>query len=271
MANMVIGDIKMLPDIKILETIIRETAQQEILPRFNKIGYELKADGSLITEADLSADKKINALLTQHYPHIAFMSEEMTESEQVELLSSEPEIWCLDPLDGTSNFAAGFPLFSTSLAYIKDGEVIMAVTYDVNRDEMFTAVKGQGAYLNGKRLLGGCPTEEIKASVAIVDFKRLPTDLTMKILNDIPYRSQRNLGSSVLEWAWMAAGRGQLYLHGQLKLWDCAAGTLLLSEAGGYSSNLKGEPVFNIKHTVCSVVASPSKSLYKKWFAYLSN
>ncbi|PWQ98793.1 inositol monophosphatase family protein [Leucothrix arctica] len=261
----------MLPDIKILETIIHETAQQEILPRFNKIGYELKADGSLITEADLSADRKIQSLLKQHYPHIAFMSEEMTESEQTQLLQTEPEIWCLDPLDGTSNFAAGFPLFSSSLALIKDGAVVIAVTYDVNRDEMFTAVKGQGAYLNGVRLLGGCPTDDIKSSVAIVDFKRLPKHLTLKIVEEIPYRSQRNLGSSVLEWAWMAAGRGQLYLHGQLKLWDCAAGTLLLSEAGGYSSTLEGEPVFNIEKTVCSVVASPSKDLYKKWFAYLSS
>ena len=261
----------MLPDIKILEAIIRETAQQEILPRFNKIGYELKADGSLITDADLAADQKISALLNEYYPNIAFMSEEMTEFEQTELLRNEPEIWCLDPLDGTSNFAAGFPLYSSSLAFIKNGEVLMAVTYDVNRDEMFTAVKGQGAYLNGKRLLGGIPTDDIKSSVAIVDFKRLPTALALKIVEDIPYRSQRNLGSSVLEWAWMAAGRGQLYLHGQLKLWDCAAGTLLLSEAGGVSSTLDGEPVFNIERTVCSVVASPNKKLYEQWFEYLSN
>ena len=260
----------MLPDIKILEAIIRETAQQEILPRFNKIGYELKEDGSLITDADLCADKRIHQLLKEHYPHIAFMSEEMSEEEQRDLLRNEPEIWCLDPLDGTSNFAAGFPLFSSSLALIQNGEVMMAVTYDVNRDEMFTAIKGQGAYLNGKRLLGESPTDEIKGAVAIVDFKRLPKDLTLKVINDVPYRSQRNLGSSVLEWAWMAAGRGQLYLHGQLKLWDCAAGTLLLSEAGGYSSTLEGEPVFNIEKTVCSVVASPSKSLYRKWFSYLT-
>ncbi|RVU83272.1 inositol monophosphatase [Leucothrix sargassi] len=261
----------MLPDIKVLEAIIRETAQQEILPRFNKIGYELKADGSLITEADLSADKRISGLLKQHYPHIAFMSEEMTEAEQVTLLNTEPEIWCLDPLDGTSNFAAGFPFFSSSLAFIKNGEVIMAATYDVNRDEMFTAIKGQGAYLNGHRLESTSPTDEIKGAVAIVDFKRLPEHLTAKVIEEVPYRSQRNLGSSVLEWAWMAAGRGQLYLHGQLKLWDCAAGTLLLSEAGGYSSTLDGEPVFNIERTVCSVVASPSKRLYEKWFNYLSN
>ena len=167
----------MLPDIKVLEAIIRETAQQEILPRFNKIGYELKSDGSLITEADLAADRKIQSLLKQHYPSVAFMSEEMTESEQTELLRNESEIWCLDPLDGTSNFAAGVPLFSSSLALIINGEVIMAVTYDVNRDEMFSAVKGQGAYLNGKRLEAVCPVDEIKASVAIVDFKRLETPL----------------------------------------------------------------------------------------------
>ena len=259
----------MLPEMKILETIIRDVAQQEILPRFNQIGYELKHDGSLITEADLAADERIHSLLSQHYPDIAFMSEEMSEQQQIDLLENESQVWCLDPLDGTSNFAAGVPMFASSLSLIKDGEVVMAVTYDVTRDEMFTAIKGEGAYLNGKRLNCSASVEELDLCVALVDFKRLPTDISLRIIKETPYRSQRNLGSTVLEWVWMAASRGQLYLHGGMKLWDCAAGSLILKEAGGFATTLEGAPVFSASVSKRSAVASPSVELYEKWFKYL--
>lgn len=259
----------MLPEMNILETIIRDVAQQEILPRFNKIGYELKHDGSLITEADLAADERIHSLLSQHYPDIAFMSEEMTEQQQIDLLENESQVWCLDPLDGTSNFAAGVPMFASSLSLIKDGEVVMAVTYDVTRDEMFTAIKGEGAFLNGRRLNCSASVDELDLCVALVDFKRLPKDISLRIIKETPYRSQRNLGSTVLEWVWMAASRGQLYLHGGMKLWDCAAGSLILREAGGIATTLEGTPVFSASISKRSTVASPSKKLYEKWFQYI--
>ncbi len=259
----------MLPDIKILQGMIRDVANEEILPRFNKIGYQLKNDGSLITEADLMADKRINEFLSKHYPDIAFMSEEMTEQEQASLLKNNSAVWCLDPLDGTGNFAAGIPLFASSISLIVDGEVVLAVTYDVIRDEMFSAVKGQGAYLNDNRLLCKTPTQKINESIALVDFKRLPPEMALKILADSPFRSQRNLGSTVLEWVWMAANRGQIYLHGGMQLWDCAAGTLILDEAGGYASTLDGMSVTKVQLGRRSVVASPDRILFKEWLNYL--
>ena len=261
----------MLPDIKILQGMIRDVANEEILPRFNKIGYQLKHDGSLITEADLMADKRINEFLSEHYPDIAFMSEEMTEEEQSSLLKNNIAVWCLDPLDGTGNFAAGVPLFASSISLIIEGEVVLAVTYDVIRDEMFSAVKGEGAYLNGKRLQCKAPTQSIKESIALVDFKRLKPEVALKILGDSPYRSQRNLGSTVLEWVWMSANRGQIYLHGGMQLWDCAAGCLILKEAGGYSSTLTGESVTSVLLGRRSVVASPDKVLFDEWLNYLQN
>jgi myo-inositol-1(or 4)-monophosphatase len=261
----------MLPDIKILQGMIRDVANEEILPRFNKIGYQLKNDGSLITEADLMADKRINEFLSKHYPDIAFMSEEMTEEEQVSLLKNNSAVWCLDPLDGTGNFAAGVPLFASSISLIVDGEVVLAVTYDVIRDEMFSAVIGEGAYLNGNRLHCKSHTQVIKESIALVDFKRLPVEVALTILSDSPYRSQRNLGSTVLEWVWMAANRGQIYLHGGMQLWDCAAGSLILNEAGGYSSTLEGTSVTEMLLGRRSVVASPDQALFKGWLNYLQS
>jgi len=259
----------LLPDLKNLKRIIRDTAKEEILPRFNKISYEIKDDGSLVTEADLAADKRIRESLALAYPEIAFLSEEMELEEQQSLLKTSPQLWCLDPLDGTSNFAAGFPMFATSLALIIDGEVQIGISYDVVRDEMFSAVKGQGAWLNDEPLKCKASRFSLDNSVAIIDFKRLQPGLVTRLLNDSPYRSQRNIGASVLEWVWMAASRGQVYLHGGMKLWDLAAGSLILSEAGGYSCTLEGEDVFVASMTPRSVLISPDKELFEQWKAYL--
>ena len=259
----------MLPELKVLEDIIREVANEEILPRFNKIDYVVKGDGSLLTEADLSADKCIRLALAEHYPDIAFLSEEMGQHEQEILVKNSEKLWCLDPLDGTSNFAAGIPLFATSLALFVKGEVQIGITYDPLRDEMFSAVKGQGATLNNEPLKCGSSGFDLDKSIAIVDFKRLKPDLVQRLLAEAPYKSQRNLGSCVLEWAWMAANRGHLYLHGGMKLWDLAAGTLILSEAGGYACTLEGEKVFKASMEPRSVLISPDKNLFEQWKSFL--
>jgi len=261
----------MLPDLEILKKIIRDTAKEEILPRFNSISYEIKDDGSLVTEADLAADKRICKALAVAYPEIAFLSEEMELEEQQALLKESAQLWCLDPLDGTSNFAAGFPLFATSLALIVDGRVQIGITYGVVRDEMFSAVKGQGAWLNDKPLRCKSSRFSLNDSVAVIDFKRLKPELVTRLINDSPYRSQRNIGASVLEWVWMAASRGQVYLHGGMKFWDLAAGSLILSEAGGYSCTLEGQEVFKPTMTPRSVLISPDKELFQQWKAYIMN
>lgn len=259
----------MQPDLQVVAAQVRQIARQEILPRFAKVGFALKQDGSLLTEADLATDKRIRSFLRQYYPAIAFLSEEMERTEQERLLRESTALWCLDPLDGTSNFAAGIPLFATSLALFQHGEVVMAITYDPVRDELFAAQKGQGAWLNGQRLHCQPSDFQLRNAVAMVDFKRLSPRLRHALMEDCPFGSQRNLGSCVLEWAWMAANRGHLYLHGGMKLWDLAAGTLILSEAGGYASTLQGESVFRPAMAVRSVVISPDARLFAEWLAYL--
>lgn len=259
----------MLPDRKFIEDLLKQVAKEEILPRFLKTGYEIKDDGSLLTEADLAADHRISETLAEKYPDIAFLSEEMSLEQQESLLVNEPLLWCLDPLDGTSNFAAGMPLFATSLALFNKGEVVMGFTYDPIRDEMFSAVKDEGAWLNGNPLKCRPSGFTMNKAIGIVDFKRLKKPLREKILEKPPYKSQRNLGSCVLEWAWMAANRGHMYLHGGMKLWDLAAGTLILAEAGGYACTLDGEDVFRPAMKPRSVVISPDKEIFEEWKAYL--
>ncbi len=260
----------MLPNLKKLEHIIRQVAKEEILPRFNKSSYSIKNDGSLLTEADLAADQRIQQSLLAYCPDIAFLSEEMELEQQKQLLESANQLWCLDPLDGTSNFAAGLPLFATSLALIQNKEVVIGITYDPLRDEMFSAIKGQGAFLNGKKLHCKASGFSLNKAVAIVDLKRLKPALAQQLMLNAPYKSQRNIGACVLEWAWMAANRGHAYLHGGMKLWDLAAGTLILSEAGGYACTLEGESVFRASMTPRSVIISPDQQLFSEWVKYLN-
>lgn len=259
----------MQPDLQVLMAEIRQIAREEILPRFENVGFSVKQDGSLLTEADLATNHRIRNFLHKQWPEIAFLSEEMELAEQEKLLHDADALWCLDPLDGTSNFAAGIPLFATSLALFKQGEVVLALTYDPIRDEMFTAQKGQGAWLNGQLLHCRAASFQLSNAVAIVDFKRLSPNLKCALMDRPPYGSQRNLGSCVLEWAWMAANRGHLYLHGGMKLWDLAAGSLILTEAGGHASTLEGDSVFRPAMLPRSVIISPDKQLFDSWLQFL--
>ena len=100
-----------------LQTLVRDTARRELLPRFQKVSYTFKEDGSILTEADLAMHHALKRSLTWRWPEINFLSEEMSTEEQQELLNdTERPLWCLDPLDGTSNFAAGVPIFGVCLA-----------------------------------------------------------------------------------------------------------------------------------------------------------
>jgi len=246
--------------------------QQELVQRFRQIGFEYKADGSLVTEADLAMQAHMQQALAMAWPEFGFLAEEMRLEQQQALLSRPGSgLWCLDPLDGTSNYAMGIPYFATSLALIKDGQVVMGVVYDPLRDECFSAIRGEGAWLNGQPLCLHDKEYPSQAALAIIDFKRLPPALAASLVTDPPYKSQRSFGSVALDWCWMAAGRSHVYLHGQQNIWDYAAGQLVFEEAGGYSSTLQGEAVFSHKLEARSAVAALNKPLFDNWYQRLQD
>jgi myo-inositol-1(or 4)-monophosphatase len=262
----------MLPDIIELCELVRSTAQQELMPRFERVSYSDKQDGSLITEADLAMQHSLCEQLLGRWPDIKVLGEEMEVTEQEKLLQQAEEgLWILDPLDGTSNFATNIPFFSVSLALLQQGEIVQGIVYDPVRDESFSAVQGEGAYLNQQKLSLANMVSVTNIVTAIVDFKRLTPELANKLITNPPYKSQRSFGSVALDWCWMAASRGHVYLHGNQNLWDYAAGQLVLKEAGGYSSTLNGEPVFNQTLAKRSAVAAINQQLYKEWFSYLQS
>lgn len=250
--------------------LVRDAAREELLPRFSRVERQHKADGSILTEADLAMHRRLEGEFASRWPSIGFLSEEMPHAEQEALLRSGKTIWCLDPLDGTNNFAAGVPLFSVSLALIDDGGSTLGIVYDPTRDECFIAERAAGAKLNGAPLHSMPLSIDLRQAVALLDYKRLRADVREIIMRHLPFSSQRNLGSCALEWGWMAAGRSNIGLHGGQQIWDYAAGSLILEEAGGYSCTLPGEPVFTPSLKPRSVVSALDKALFDAWRSWLA-
>ncbi|NOZ52480.1 MAG: inositol monophosphatase family protein [Gammaproteobacteria bacterium] len=272
-----------------LTAIIESLAQAELVSRFQHgaqdgeqaLTWHSKRDGSGVTEADNAMQDRLQAELQHHWPQIAFIGEEMPGAEQQRILaslnsrgenhSSQNACWCLDPLDGTTNFASGVPFFSVSLALIEHGQVSLGIVYDPIRRECFSAYRGGGAYLNGKIVTvpESVNTPVLSDMVAVVDIKRLPKPLARNIAMLHPFRSQRNFGSGALDWCWLAVGRFQLYLHGGQKLWDYAAGRLILETASGVVSTLDGEVDFNIDLKTQAVVAATNQQQYQLWYRWI--
>lgn len=245
-------------------------AQQEVLSRFNHVSAKQKADGSLLTEADTQMQKATRAFLQKNWPQFAFLGEESSKEEQIMALNSDTGCWILDPVDGTSNFASGVPFYSVSLALVIKGEVVVGMVYDPSRDELFAARKKLGAELNHRPLKADTDKTKLKQCLGVIDFKRLTADMSLRIIQDTPYASQRSFGSVALDWCWVAAGRGQIYLHGAQNIWDYAAGYLILNEAGGQSCTLDGEDVLVAEVTKRSAVAATTPEIFKQWQAFLN-
>lgn len=258
----------LLPHIEDLAQLVRTVAREEILPRFSHAERRFKSDGSIVTEADFAVQSRLAESLRVRYPDFALLGEEMDETQQRALLAQDG-LWCLDPVDGTSNFAAGLPFFGVSLALLIGRKPMLGVVYDPIRDECFTGERGKGASLNGCRLHCRSPGLPLRRCLAVVDFKRISTRLATELVTRPPYSSQRNLGSVALEWCWLAAGRFHVYLHGKQNLWDYAAGAMILDEAGGCAATLAGEPVFSAELQSRSVTAAADRELFTDWRAWI--
>ncbi len=248
---------------------IKTIAKQELKPRFAKVTRSHKQDGSFLTEADLAVQIKIEKLLLEKYPEISFLGEEMTREQQQQAMDAPNGVWILDPLDGTSNFAAGIPYYAVSLAYIKSGKAVWGMVYDPERDECFSAAQGQGAMLNNESLEKLAVNISIEKSTAVIDFKRLSPELASRIAARPPYSSQRSFGGVALDWCWLAAGRYHLYLHGKQNIWDYAAGHLVFSELASYSCTLQGHAVFDFSLNPRSAVAAADELLFNQWCDFL--
>ena len=193
-----------------------------------------------VSEVDVAAERAIIDTLKDAYPQHGFLGEESGPSEH-----QSDFIWIIDPLDGTTNFLHNFPQYCVSIALQHKGEITQAVIYEPNRNELYTATKGRGAFLNDKRIrVSKC--DKLKESLIgtgfpFRDFKHLDTYLGM--FKSMLQKSSgiRRPGSAALDLAYVANGSLDAFWEIGLSSWDIAAGALLVQEAGGIISNLNGK------------------------------
>ncbi len=191
----------------------------------------------LVTAADLAAERAILDYLRERYPHHGRVSEEAGA-----VADDAPLVWVIDPLDGTSNFAHGFPHFCVSIALLERGRSRLGVVYDPIRRELFTAVRGGGARL-GRRRLTVSTVDVLDQAMVTTGFpyeppeqRRAAADLTARVIERV--QMLRRSGSAALDLAYVAAGRLEAHFEFGLSLHDVAAGLLLVHEAGGRAEEL---------------------------------
>jgi myo-inositol-1(or 4)-monophosphatase len=252
-----------------LLSIVRDVAATEIMPRFLKVAHSRKADGSLFTEADIASQNALTRGL-QALADIPVLAEEMTQQEQAEQwLTGAEGLWCVDPIDGTSNFVNGLPYFAVSVALMRRGRPIVGVVFDPVADEAFYAAAGSGAFLNGERLPIKTSVPTLRNAMAGVDLKRVDKILAQHLVSRPPYMSQRNFGASALEWCYAAAGRYDVYMHGGQRLWDYAAGALILLEAEGHLCALDHDDYWQAPLWRRSCIAALDPVLFEAWKSWV--
>ena len=204
----------------------------------HEINY--KGDINLVTDADKMSEDLIIAAINREFPDHGILSEESP------MITGAGKLrWIIDPLDGTTNYAHGYPVFCVSIALENEGEIILGVVYDPMREEMFVAVRGKGAYLNDKRLAVS-RADNISKSLLATGF---PYDIRESKENNLDYfnamaisvQAIRRAGAAALDLAYLAAGRFDGFWELKLKPWDTAAGCLLVTEAGGVISDIAGQ------------------------------
>lgn len=262
------------PSLDALATLVRGIGLEVLTGSCGHETMAAKRDGSFVTDVDLHLQHRIRDALGGAWPDIPFIGEETPEAERDRILASEGgPVWCLDPLDGTTNFTSGLPFYGISLALLDNRLPVQGVVFDPVRDECFTAQAGGGACLNGRTL--SRPSRRSTAHcVACVDFKRLARTVSEHLVARPPFKSQRNLGACVLEWCWLAADRFQLYLHGGQHLWDYAAGSLILREAGGSAVTLEGIELPGrslYTNRKVSVVAASHPAMLEEWWSWITD
>ncbi len=226
-----------------LETAI-EIAREagELLQGYfeRRVAFELKGEHDLVTEADRASEKLIVERLRAHYPDHSILAEEGSGSSR----ASEFQ-WYVDPLDGTTNFAHGFPVYNVTMALERAGELIAGVTLDPFRKEVFAAEKGSGAYLNGERIHVS-KGRNLEESIAVTGFpsRKRHRDVNVHFFYQLSMMTHgvRRTGAAAVDLAWVACGRSDLFWEFHLNPWDMAAGVLLVREAGGTISDMRGEP-----------------------------
>lgn len=225
---------------KVLATALKR-AGRVLRKRFGKVAMGYKGRANLVTAADLESQEAVLETIRRAFPEHDYLAEESASKK-----TGAEFLWVVDPLDGTTNFAHGYPVGCVSIGLLRGGVPVLGGIYDPFRRERFTARRGRGARLNGRRirvsparavseslLVTGFPYDRAERSRFYVEFYRS----FMTSCHDV-----RRSGSAALDLAWIAAGRADGFWEFNLSPWDVAAGALLVAEAGGTVTDFRGRP-----------------------------
>lgn len=250
-----------------------EVAQQaahaggDILMQYlGRIKAKEKGPKDLVTEADVASQKKIEEILLGAFPEHRFLGEEDTGKQQ----GGQSEYqWIVDPLDGTVNFVHGLPQFSVSIALVSPAGAVVGVVYDPILKECYVAETGKGATLNGEPIEVS-DTTELQNCLAAASFStgvhRGSPEIDRFVEVLVETRAVRRLGSAALNLCYVASGRLDAYWATGVKIWDVAAGMLILHEAGGYVTHISGAP-FDPQNPKFAAAANPQ--LHSKFLELL--
>ena len=205
---------------------------------FSTTNIEYKGFNDLVSYVDKEAEKKLVNGLGDILPGSGFIAEEGTSSKK-----SDTYNWIIDPLDGTTNFMHGIPVYAISIALMKRNELVLGVVYEINRDECFHAIKNEGAFLNHLPIQVSAANTLSKGLLATgfpyYNFEKMPQYLA--IINDLMQQTHglRRMGSAAVDLAYVACGRFEGFFEYNLNAWDVAAGALIVQEAGGKVTDFK--------------------------------
>ena len=232
------------PDPQFLSTAIEAVVRAgdlQIAKFGTGVRVEKKGTIDLVTEVDLEVEKMFRAMIAERFPDHDVLAEELGAHHN----RGARHRWVFDPLDGTTNFAHGVPIFCASLALEIDGEAVVAAVYDPNREELFTAEAGVGSWMNGERLKVSTNATVLE-SMLVTGFPyniHQKADEFLKTFGDVlrHARAIRRLGSAAIDISWVAAGRMDGFWEASLKPWDTRAAALILEEAGGKVTGMDGK------------------------------
>jgi myo-inositol-1(or 4)-monophosphatase len=222
--------------------IVLQAGAIQLARRASGFHIDKKGTIDLVTEVDLECERMCRAVLAERFPDHDILAEEMSRDPRQP--SASPYRWVYDPLDGTTNYAHGLPIFCSSLALQIDGHTVVGAVYDPTRAELFTAERAAGAFLNGQRLHVSAASELIDSLLVTgfpYDVHKQTADLVTMFAAFLGRaRAVRRLGSAALDLCYVAAGRFDGYWEQHLWPWDVAAGALVVTEAGGTVSGMDG-------------------------------
>jgi len=233
---------------QMLETAVAAARQagRHAVKAMNHVKATRKNESELVTEADTQCQQIIIRQIREAYPNDGFIAEEGEKGKMFrQPPRGEPAVWwAIDPIDGTNNFAHGIPIFAVSIAALSEGEPVVGVVFQPAVDSMFTAFKGGEAHLNGKRIVAG---DELVGPFTSVGLdSHFEEELPSWACDLIRESRFRNFGTTALHMAYVARGGLAAAVVCTPKLWDIAAGTVLVEAAGGITTDWKGRSLFPI-------------------------